>query len=195
MARDGGIFSFGDATFFESGAGRTLAPVVGITSSWDGKGYAIAESNGHVDTFGDSAAGRHAISPPAAGRGNRAGGATGGRQLVGDDGRPRVHIRRRGLPRFEGWSAAEHPDRRHQLDVRQRRVLAGGGRRRHIRLRERTLPRLDGWSAAQRTRGRWGSGLSRVAKGRSRSSKEIKARQRMGWVDSSPTIEHRRSLR
>ena len=54
-AADGGVFSFGDATFYGSMGGQKLAqPVVGIASTPDGKGYWLVAKDGGVFSFGDA---------------------------------------------------------------------------------------------------------------------------------------------
>ncbi len=55
VASDGGIFTFGDASFFGSMGGQTLdAPVVGMASTPDGQGYWEVAADGGVFTFGDA---------------------------------------------------------------------------------------------------------------------------------------------
>jgi len=55
-ASDGGVFTFGGATFFGSMGGKHLnAPVIGIQSTPDGGGYWLYASDGGVFTFGDAA--------------------------------------------------------------------------------------------------------------------------------------------
>ena len=55
-ASDGGVFTFGGATFFGSMVGKHLnAPVIGIQSTPDGGGYWLYASDGGVFTFGDAA--------------------------------------------------------------------------------------------------------------------------------------------
>ena len=55
VASDGGVFSFGDATFYGSMGGKPLAkPVVGMTATPDGKGYWLVASDGGVFSFGDA---------------------------------------------------------------------------------------------------------------------------------------------
>lgn len=58
---DGGVFSFGDAPFLGSVASVGLAalnaPVVGMATSSDGAGYALATADGDVIPFGDGVAG------------------------------------------------------------------------------------------------------------------------------------------
>jgi N-acetylmuramoyl-L-alanine amidase len=64
VARDGGIFTFGDAVFRGSGGATSLpAPVIGMVASPDGDGYWIALGNGQVLPFGDAAA---LSTPPVA---------------------------------------------------------------------------------------------------------------------------------
>jgi hypothetical protein len=54
-ATDGGVFAFGDATFFGSMADRALnRPIVGIASTSDGQGYWLVASDGGVFAFGDA---------------------------------------------------------------------------------------------------------------------------------------------
>jgi len=68
-ASDGGVFAFGDASFYGSMAGRHLnAPIVGIASTPDEKGYYLVSSDGGVFAFGDagfygSMAGQHLNAP------------------------------------------------------------------------------------------------------------------------------------
>ena len=55
VASDGGIFSFGNAPYLGSGVGwGDGTPVVGITASATGKGYALATAGGSVISFGDA---------------------------------------------------------------------------------------------------------------------------------------------
>ena len=55
VASDGGVFSFGDATFQGSMGGKPLnAPVVGMTASPTGNGYWLVASDGGVFNFGDA---------------------------------------------------------------------------------------------------------------------------------------------
>ena len=54
-ASDGGVFTFGDATFEGSVAGRPLvAPIVGIAATPTGHGYWLVGSDGGVFAFGDA---------------------------------------------------------------------------------------------------------------------------------------------
>ena len=56
VARDGGIFTFGDARFDGSTAGRRLAgPIVGMAATSSGNGYWLAGADGSVYAFGGAA--------------------------------------------------------------------------------------------------------------------------------------------
>ena len=56
MASDGGIFTFGDATFYGSTGGMHLnQPIVGMAATPDGKGYWLVASDGGIFAFGDAA--------------------------------------------------------------------------------------------------------------------------------------------
>ena len=55
MASDGGIFGFGDATFYGSMGGQPLnKPIVGMASTADGGGYWEVASDGGSFSFGDA---------------------------------------------------------------------------------------------------------------------------------------------
>jgi len=70
VARDGGIFSFGDARFFGStGNIRLNQPIVGMASSPTGRGYWFVAADGGVFSFGDTHFyGSLANRPPSAPR-------------------------------------------------------------------------------------------------------------------------------
>jgi len=52
VASDGGIFSFGDATFFGSSGSTPLnEPIVGMHSTPDGGGYWLVASDGGIFAF------------------------------------------------------------------------------------------------------------------------------------------------
>jgi hypothetical protein len=54
-AADGGIFTFGNAHYFGSLAGRRLdQPIVGISATVSGNGYRLVARDGGVFTFGDA---------------------------------------------------------------------------------------------------------------------------------------------
>ena len=55
VARDGGVFTFGDARFHGSSAGRG-GPVVGLDATRTSGGYWIADRAGAVSHFGDAPA-------------------------------------------------------------------------------------------------------------------------------------------
>ena len=90
---DGGVFAFGDASFYGSvpgalGPGRTLnQPVVGLASTQDGKGYWLVAADGGVFSFGDApfqgSMGGEPLNQPVVGM---AGNAGGGYWLVAADG-------------------------------------------------------------------------------------------------------------
>ena len=55
VASDGGIFSFGDASFFGSMGGKALvAPIAGMAATPDGHGYWEVASDGGIFSFGDA---------------------------------------------------------------------------------------------------------------------------------------------
>ena len=55
MASDGGIFAFGDATFYGSEGGKPLnKPIVGMAATPDGNGYWEVASDGGIFAFGDA---------------------------------------------------------------------------------------------------------------------------------------------
>ncbi len=56
VASDGGIFSFGDATFYGSTGGMHLnQPIVGMAATPTGHGYWLVASDGGIFSFGDAA--------------------------------------------------------------------------------------------------------------------------------------------
>ena len=55
MATDGGIFSFGDATFYGSTGDISLnQPIVGMAPTPTGAGYWLVASDGGIFSFGDA---------------------------------------------------------------------------------------------------------------------------------------------
>jgi ribosomal protein L24E len=55
VGSDGGIFTFGDATFYGSTGATVLnKPIVGMASTPDGKGYWLVASDGGIFSFGDA---------------------------------------------------------------------------------------------------------------------------------------------
>jgi hypothetical protein len=67
VASDGGIFSFGDATFYGSTGNLHLnKPIVGMAATPDGDGYWLMGSDGGVFSFGDAGFHGSATGPPPA---------------------------------------------------------------------------------------------------------------------------------
>ena len=69
---DGGVFSYGNASFFGSAAGLSLArPPIAISATGDAAGYYLAAQDGGVFTFGDAgfsgSMGGHALNAPVVG--------------------------------------------------------------------------------------------------------------------------------
>jgi hypothetical protein len=88
-ASDGGIFSFGDATFHGSAGAIALnRPVVGMAATSGGGGYWLVASDGGIFTYGDAAffgsAGDIALNKPIVGMAATNDG--GGYWLVASDG-------------------------------------------------------------------------------------------------------------
>jgi glucose/arabinose dehydrogenase len=55
VARDGGLFAFGDAGFFGSTGGQRLnSPVVGMAATPSGRGYWLVAADGGIFAFGDA---------------------------------------------------------------------------------------------------------------------------------------------
>jgi len=55
VARDGGIFTFGSATFFGSAGNLALnAPIVSMAATPSGTGYLLAASDGGIFTYGNA---------------------------------------------------------------------------------------------------------------------------------------------
>jgi hypothetical protein len=56
VASDGGIFSYGDASFYGSTGALVLnKPIVGVASTPDGEGYWLVASDGGIFSYGDAA--------------------------------------------------------------------------------------------------------------------------------------------
>jgi hypothetical protein len=69
---NGGVFAFGDANFYNSLSGITLAkPIVGIAATPDGHGYWLVASDGGIFAFGDAgyygSMGGHPLNKPVVG--------------------------------------------------------------------------------------------------------------------------------
>jgi hypothetical protein len=55
VASDGGVFAFGDATFYGSATNLKLnEPLTGIQATPDGKGYWLSAADGGVFSYGDA---------------------------------------------------------------------------------------------------------------------------------------------
>ena len=55
VGADGGVYTFGDASFYGStGALRLNSPIVGMTSTADGGGYWLVAADGGIFSFGDA---------------------------------------------------------------------------------------------------------------------------------------------
>jgi hypothetical protein len=72
VSANGGVFTFGNASFYNSMAGYHLsAPVVGIAATPDGHGYWLVASDGGVFAFGDAgyygSMGGHPLNRPVVG--------------------------------------------------------------------------------------------------------------------------------
>jgi hypothetical protein len=58
VASDGGVFAFGDASFYGSVPGQGIvdpAPVAGVVATPDGRGYWIVGRDGALYSYGDAA--------------------------------------------------------------------------------------------------------------------------------------------
>jgi hypothetical protein len=69
VAKDGGVFTAGDAPFFGSMGGKLLnAPITGISSTATGAGYYLVASDGGIFSYGDAtfhgSMGGHALNQP-----------------------------------------------------------------------------------------------------------------------------------
>jgi len=55
VARDGGVFGYGDAGFFGSAGSLALnAPIVGMAATRDGRGYWLVAADGGIFSYGDA---------------------------------------------------------------------------------------------------------------------------------------------
>ena len=89
VATDGGMFDFGQATFYGSMGGHPLnKPIVGMAATPDGKGYWEVASDGGIFSFGDAqfygSMGGHPLNKPIVGMAAVPGG--GGYWEVASDG-------------------------------------------------------------------------------------------------------------
>jgi hypothetical protein len=89
VASDGGIFSYGDATFYGSTGGIHLnKPIVGMAATNDGRGYWLVASDGGIFSYGDAtfygSTGSIVLNKPVVGMAVTTDG--GGYWLVASDG-------------------------------------------------------------------------------------------------------------
>jgi hypothetical protein len=89
VARDGGVFAYGNAGFYGSTGGLTLAaPIVGMAATPDGGGYWLVASDGGIFAFGNAqfhgSMGGVPLNKPIVGMAATPSG--GGYWLVGSDG-------------------------------------------------------------------------------------------------------------
>jgi hypothetical protein len=103
VAADGGVFTFGDATFYGSLSNVHLdKPIIGIAATPDGKGYWLYAADGGIFTFGDAkfygSTGNVHLNAPVVGMAPTATGSAG---LAGPQGPP-------GPPGPAGTSAIEY---------------------------------------------------------------------------------------
>ena len=139
VASDGGIFSYGDATFYGSTGGMALnKPIVGMAATPDGKGYWLVASDGGIFSYGDAtfygSTGGMTLNKPIVGMAATPDGK--GYWLVASDG----GIFSYGDATFYGSTGSHHAqqaDRRDGGDARRHGLLAGGLRRRDLQLRRR----------------------------------------------------------
>ena len=146
VASDGGIFSFGDASFHGSTGGIHLnQPIVGMARTPDGEGYWLVASDGGIFSFGDAKfyGSTGGIAPQPADR--RHGGRRPTVRATGSS-PPTAGSSASGTPRFHGSTGGTHlnqpivgmaatPDGQGYW-----LVASDGG---IFSLRRRHLPRLD----------------------------------------------------
>ena len=125
VARDGGIFTSGDAKFYGSTAHRHLnQPIVGMAATRTGHGYWFVARDGGIFTFGDAHVlrldRRHAPQP--ADRRHRR-HTRRPRLLAGRPRRRRVHLRRRALLRLDRRHPPQPADRRRRAVADRSRLL------------------------------------------------------------------------
>ena len=141
VASDGGIFTFGDATFYGSTGGLHLnKPIVGMASTPSGKGYWLVASDGGIFNYGDAAfegsAGATPLNKPIVGMASTPSGD--GYWLVASDGGI-FSLRGRHVLRLDRRNAPQQADRRHGVDAQRKGLLVGGGRWWRLQLRRRCL--------------------------------------------------------
>jgi hypothetical protein len=114
-AADGGVFSFGNATFYGSAGNIALnKPIVGMAATPTAGGYWLVASDGGIFSFGDAAfygsTGNMVLNKPIVGM---APTPDGGGLLAGGLRRRHLQLRRRPLLRQHRQPGAQQTDRRH----------------------------------------------------------------------------------
>ncbi len=180
VASDGGVFDFGDASFWGSTGGITLnRPVVGMASTPSTSGYWLVASDGGIFSYGDAqfhgSMGGRPLNQPIVGMASTPNG--GGYWLVAADGGI-FGFGERAVLRLDRLDPPQPAHRRHGRHPRRRRLLARGLRRRHLRLRRRAVLRLDRLHRAEladRRHGRWARRHRLLARGSRR--RDLRLRQ------------------
>ncbi len=163
VGSDGGVFDFGDASFWGSTGGMTLnKPVVGMASTPSTSGYWLVASDGGIFSYGDAkfygSMGGKPLNEPIVGMASTPKGR--GYWLVASDG----GIFGFGNALFYGSTGSMHlnkPIVGMATTPDGSRLLARGLRRRHLRLRRRAVPRLDRLHDAEHADRRHGGGPRR----------------------------------
>ena len=111
VASDGGIFSYGDATFYGStGSIHLNRPIVGMAPTVDGAGYWLVASDGGIFNYGDAALPRlHGGHPPQPADRRHGAHARRCRLLARRLRRRRLHLRRRRVLRLDGGRRRRSP--------------------------------------------------------------------------------------
>ena len=143
VASDGGIFSFGSASFHGStGAMHLNRPIVGMAATPGRKGYWLVASDGGIFSFGNAgfhgSTGAIHLNSPIVGMAATPSGH--GYWLVGVR-RRGLLVRRRGLPRI-GRRVGSRADRRDRALRERERVLAVRRRPHRAAVRRRRRLRL-----------------------------------------------------
>ena len=166
VASDGGIFTFGDATFQGSaGALHLNAPVVGMAATPDGDGYWLVASDGGVFNYGDAgfygSAGSIHLDKPIVGMAATPDGR--GYWLVASDGGIFSYGDAEASPAQRGGQPLNSPIVGMAAERVGTGLLAGRLRRGRLQLRRRRLRRLGRWPAPQQAHR--GHGRQRVGDG------------------------------
>ena len=156
VAADGGVFNYGNASFFGStGSLKLNKPVVGIAQTQDQGGYWLVASDGGVFSYGDAAfhgsAGSLKLNQPVVGMASTpyVPGAGGAPASPAGLGYWLVAVRRRDLQlrgcrvlRLHRQRQAQQADRRHGTHPGRQGLLAGRVGRRGVQLRGRRVLRV-----------------------------------------------------